>query len=729
MASGIAAGKWQASLSTSQKFGNDRRNDSRDDRMRDEISPLVLGDGDEIELGDGTEVDALDARDAVAHRKKTAVWALKQKKAARAAKAGASTEQEDVTRPLVPAEIERRLLRAPGTPGAVWTMGEDTLGQCGHLAEKPDDKPYPMVIDPTQLKGGVHGVHAGGAHTLVVNAVGEVYVCGVGTVRAAAAELAKPPESRLAYAGAPPFRVNSAVPKETKKPPTGLEAWGRKREAVEQEDDSGVLQGFDDVLGTDQGEKLAANRYASTTQMVQSSMGRQREQLGKPALLSMLLMPVDAIECGDDFCMALMQNGIVFSWGDGEEGKLGLGRPTSQEKPTMLDFLLPSSYVDTAKQSANKDALLKTGAKVIRKRDKEFQIISVSCGARHTVALSTVHEAFSWGAGGSGQLGHGSYADELLPHPIQAFRSKGVAVLSVQAGAYHSAAIISSTRAEVETHLYTWGQGEHGRLGHGDTARRATPEEVLYHRTKPLRKCLPGRDEPPLRRRHLTDWLSLESGHVLEWSSISCGGRHTTAISKTGHCFTWGSDDDGQLGHGRLVTQRLPALLWLERGEGKASELVSDVRLMGCGHKYTAALTWVGEVFVWGQLGTASWRVPTFVAGMGKAVVVSIACGRAHLTMATGDLEQIEEERRANELAITEAAETQQQLTQARREAIASEHAEVVAETQAAKQETKDEKKRLKVLKSLDKKRVALAKKQGLHKKQQEDEKKEGDED
>ena len=36
--------------------------------------------------------------------------------AARAAKAGASTEQEDVTRPLVPAEIERRLLRAPA-PG------------------------------------------------------------------------------------------------------------------------------------------------------------------------------------------------------------------------------------------------------------------------------------------------------------------------------------------------------------------------------------------------------------------------------------------------------------------------------------------------------------------------------------------------------------------------------------------------------------------------------------
>ena len=53
--------------------------------------------------------------------------------------------------------------------------------------------------------------------------------------------------------------------------------------------------------------------------------------------------------------------------------------------------------------------------------------------------------------GGSGQLGHGSFADELLPHPIQYFKRKGTRVLSVVAGAYHSAAIITSTRMEVAT--------------------------------------------------------------------------------------------------------------------------------------------------------------------------------------------------------------------------------------------------------------------------------------
>ena len=47
--------------------------------------------------------------------------------------------------------------------------------------------------------------------------------------------------------------------------------------------------------------------------------------------------PVDAVVIV--FCVALMANGLVFSWGDGEEGKLGLGKPQPEAKPTMLDFL------------------------------------------------------------------------------------------------------------------------------------------------------------------------------------------------------------------------------------------------------------------------------------------------------------------------------------------------------------------------------------------------------
>ena len=63
-----------------------------------------------------------------------------------------------------------------------------------------------------------------------------------------------------------------------------------------------------------------------------------------------------------------------------------LGRVAPPCRIWQVDFLLPSSYHETAKQSANKDALLKTGAKVIAKRHSEFRIVSISCGARRAAA-------------------------------------------------------------------------------------------------------------------------------------------------------------------------------------------------------------------------------------------------------------------------------------------------------------------------------------------------------
>ena len=241
---------------------------------------------------------------------------------------------------------------------------------------------------------------------------------------------------------------------------------------------------------------------------------------------------------------------------------------------------------------------------------------------------------------------------------MQAFKAKGTRVLAIVAGAYHSAAITTSTRTEVATHLFTWGLGEHGRLGHGDTARCSAPVELLYHRVKPRKKAVAERDPQPTSGTRGLDWMSFETGHVLEWGQVACGGRHCAALSKTGHVFTWGSDDEGQLGHaGKHVAQRLACLLWLQRTDsrGKSREVVQDVRLVGCGHRYSAALTWRGEVFVWGQLGRASWRVPTALEALQRAVVVQMACGQAHLVVLTGDAETLYDELQRREQAPSHA--------------------------------------------------------------------------
>ncbi len=49
---------------------------------------------------------------------------------------------------------------------------------------------------------------------------------------------------------------------------------------------------------------------------------------------------------------------------------------------------------------------------------------------------------------------------------------QGKHVREVSCGSGHSAAI--TTNGE----LYTWGQGDHGRLGHGDDASQAKPKHV-----------------------------------------------------------------------------------------------------------------------------------------------------------------------------------------------------------------------------------------------------------
>ena len=117
----------------------------------------------------------------------------------------------------------------------------------------------------------------------------------------------------------------------------------------------------------------------------------------------------------------------------------------------MVDALLPTAYAEVAMRSKNKDALLKAGARLIKTRGREFRVVSLACGARHTLALTFTSEIFTWGSGSCGQLGHGSKHDEMLPRPITGLHtlsSKGLRAHAIAAGSFHSMAIIALSRSE-----------------------------------------------------------------------------------------------------------------------------------------------------------------------------------------------------------------------------------------------------------------------------------------
>ena len=53
----------------------------------------------------------------------------------------------------------------------------------------------------------------------------------------------------------------------------------------------------------------------------------------------------------------------------------------------------------------------------------------------------------------------------------------------------------------------------------------------------------------------------IELDSDVEFISISCGSRHSAAVSKNRELWTWGWNQYGQLGHGDKQTRYLPTLV------------------------------------------------------------------------------------------------------------------------------------------------------------------------
>ena len=81
-------------------------------------------------------------------------------------------------------------------------------------------------------------------------------------------------------------------------------------------------------------------------------------------------------------------------------------------------------------------------------------------GGFHSLALTAGGALFSWGYGGFGRLGHGDEWIQLRPKRVEALSKEQV--VSVSAGGAHSLALTAGGA------LYSCGYGIGGQLGHGD---------------------------------------------------------------------------------------------------------------------------------------------------------------------------------------------------------------------------------------------------------------------
>ncbi|MCO5562525.1 hypothetical protein L7F22_016152 [Adiantum nelumboides] len=165
------------------------------------------------------------------------------------------------------------------------------------------------------------------------------------------------------------------------------------------------------------------------------------------------------------------------------------------------------------------------------------QINLVACGWRHTIAVTDSGALYTCGWSKYGQLGHGDHKDHLVPHQVAVLKANPI--VQISGGWRHTMALDDQGK------LYGWGWNKFGQVGVGDNVDHNSPQLVR----------IPAEEQI---------------------SHVSCGWRHTVAISTKYNVFSWGRGTSGQLGHGDAVDRSLPKMIDSLSADGEACATIES---------------------------------------------------------------------------------------------------------------------------------------------------------
>ncbi|XP_022244118.1 E3 ubiquitin-protein ligase HERC2-like isoform X2 [Limulus polyphemus] len=270
-----------------------------------------------------------------------------------------------------------------------------------------------------------------------------------------------------------------------------------------------------------------------------------------------------AVNSGGKHCLALSAEGEVFSWGEGDDGKLGHGNKSSCERPRVIETL----------------------------RGKE--VVDIACGGAHSACITSGGELYTWGKGRYGRLGHGDSDDQLRPKKVEALASFSVTDVACGSGDAQTLCITS------DDSVWSWGDGDYGKLGRGGSDGSKIPLKVE----------------------------ALQSMGVIK---VECGSQFSVALTCSGSVYTWGKGDYHRLGHGTDDHVRRPKKVTALQGKKVTSVAVGSLHCVAC--------TDTGEVFTWGdndegQLGdgtTNAIQRPRLVTALQGKKINRVSCGSAH---------------------------------------------------------------------------------------------------
>jgi alpha-tubulin suppressor-like RCC1 family protein len=221
-----------------------------------------------------------------------------------------------------------------------------------------------------------------------------------------------------------------------------------------------------------------------------------------------------------DSVIGIKHDGSLWAWGNNRSGKLGDNSSTNRSSP-----------VQTAAGGSNWE--------------------SAAMGYNLAAGIKADGTLWTWGSNQFGQLGAGAVGHRSSPAQTVA---AGTNWKQVSIGIGFIGAV------KTDGTLWTWGYNQTGQLGDNSSVHRSSPVQTLAGGTN--------------------------------WRQISCGGSHTAAVKDDGTLWTWGWNNRGALGDGTTSTRSSPVQT-IAGG--------NDWSLVSCGDDHTTAIKMDGTLWVWGH--------------------------------------------------------------------------------------------------------------------------------
>ena len=276
-----------------------------------------------------------------------------------------------------------------------------------------------------------------------------------------------------------------------------------------------------------------------------------------------------------------------------QEGGLNVVEATASDTTTNKDYMVVST--DGTLLSYGIDLGAMVGLQGVPSRFGAAPVDSVSIGTLHMLALLRDGRVFSSGSNHSGCTGNGFpepnnhtwYYAELTQVADETLCQ--IRATCVAAGEHTSFVL------RADGLVYAFGQNTKGLLGLGDTVNRYWPTQQA---------AIPGASSPV----------------------TICASTHTLLVTRDGGMWTWGRNDDGELGLGDCTPRTSPARVPVEAicsalsAFSNTMVLTMSGRVLGCGRHYPG-----GRVMGcgWPDLPTGVFEP---VAGAPVLAVLSLSC-------------------------------------------------------------------------------------------------------